>query len=37
MIDSDSANANGYTGKGAVTAILDTGLDINHEAFVNAP
>lgn len=37
MIDSDSANANGYTGKGAVTAILDTGLDINHEAFANAP
>ncbi|MBQ7875636.1 MAG: S8 family serine peptidase [Oscillospiraceae bacterium] len=37
MIDSDSANAAGYTGKGTVTAILDTGLDINHEAFANAP
>lgn len=37
MIDSDSANASGYTGKGTVTAILDTGLDINHEAFANDP
>ena len=37
MIDSDSANAAGYTGKGTVTAILDTGLDLNHDAFANAP
>ena len=37
MIDSDVANANGYTGKGTVTAILDTGIDLDHEAFQNAP
>lgn len=37
MIDSDSANAAGYTGKGTVTAIVDTGLDITHSAFANAP
>lgn len=37
MIDSDRANAEGYTGKGVVTAILDTGLDTAHEAFQNDP
>lgn len=37
MMDSDRANAEGYTGKGTVTAVLDTGLDTTHEAFVNAP
>ena len=37
MMDSDSANAAGYTGKGTVTAILDTGLDLTHEAFANDP
>lgn len=37
MMDSDSANAAGYTGKGTVTAILDTGLDLEHEAFANDP
>ena len=37
MMDSDSANAAGYTGKGTVTAILDTGIDVNHDAFQNAP
>lgn len=37
MIDSDRANDEGYTGKGTVTAILDTGLDINHQAFANDP
>lgn len=37
MMDSDRANEEGYTGKGTVTAVLDTGLDINHAAFANAP
>lgn len=37
MIDSDRANAEGYTGKGTVTAILDTGLDVAHEAFAKDP
>ncbi len=37
MIDSDRANAEGYTGKGTLTAILDTGLDTNHEAFQADP
>ena len=37
LMDSDRANAEGYTGKGTVTAILDTGLDVNHSAFANAP
>lgn len=37
MMDSDKANEEGYTGKGTVTAVLDTGLDVNHSAFANAP
>lgn len=37
MIDSDRANAEGYTGKGTVTAILDTGLDVAHTAFSTDP
>ena len=37
LLDSDVSNANGYTGKGTVTAILDTGLDYNHSAFAAAP
>ena len=37
MIDSDRANAEGYTGKGTLTAILDTGLDVAHQAFANDP
>ena len=37
MMDSDSANAAGYTGKGTVTAILDTGIDVDHDAFANDP
>ncbi len=37
LMDSDRANEEGYTGKGTVTAVLDTGLDVNHEAFANAP
>lgn len=37
MIDSDRANAEGYTGKGVVTAVLDSGLDVEHEAFANDP
>ena len=37
MMDSDSANAAGYTGKGTVTAILDTGIDVDHDAFSNDP
>ena len=37
MIDSDRANDEGYTGKGTLTAILDTGLDVAHQAFANDP
>lgn len=37
LIDSDDANTAGYTGKGTVTAILDTGLELTHEAFAKAP
>lgn len=33
MINSDRANQEGFTGKGVVTAVLDTGLDITHDAF----
>lgn len=39
-IGADIANDTGYTGKGAAVAILDTGLDLSHEAFqgaVNGP
>ncbi len=36
MINSDSANEEGYTGKGTVVAILDTGLDIQHPAFAGS-
>lgn len=39
-IGGDIAQNTGYTGKGMVVAILDTGLDTSHEAFkntVNAP
>ncbi len=40
MIGGTSVNASGYTGKGTVVAILDTGLELDHEAFqgqVNSP
>ncbi len=37
MLNSDKANEEGYTGKGTVTAVLDTGLDTEHEAFQKAP
>lgn len=38
-IGGDIAKADGYTGKNTVVAILDTGLDVGHEAFgdVNNP
>ena len=38
-IGGDIAKADGYTGKNTVVAILDTGLDVSHEAFgdVNNP
>lgn len=38
-IGGDAVSAEGYTGKGTVVAILDTGLDMSHEAFgsVNSP
>lgn len=35
-IGGDIAKNTGYTGKGMVVAILDTGLDTSHEAFRNA-
>ena len=34
MIHSDAVNAEGYTGKGTFAAILDTGLNVSHEAFI---
>lgn len=37
MLNSDVANGEGYTGKGTVTAILDTGLDTDHVDFQKAP
>lgn len=37
MMDADRANDLGYTGKGTVTAILDTGLDLEHSAFQTDP
>ncbi len=36
MINSDAANEEGYTGKGTLVAILDTGLDTTHPAFDGA-
>ena len=38
-IGGDAVKAEGYTGKNTVVAVLDTGLDIGHEAFgdVNSP
>ncbi len=36
-MDADLANAEGYTGKGTVTAVLDTGLDVDHAAFQADP
>lgn len=35
-IGGDISQETGYTGKGMVVAILDTGLDTSHEAFQNA-
>ena len=35
-IGGDITQGTGYTGKGTVVAILDTGLDTSHEAFQNA-
>lgn len=35
-IGGDISQKTGYTGKGMVVAILDTGLDTSHEAFQNA-
>lgn len=35
-IGADIAQNTGYTGKGTATAVLDTGLDVNHEAFQQA-
>ena len=32
--NSDAANAEGYTGKGIFAAVLDTGLKVDHEAFI---
>ncbi|MEG2936504.1 MAG: S8 family serine peptidase, partial [Clostridium sp.] len=36
-IGATEANESGYTGKSTVVAVLDTGLDINHEAFQQVP
>ena len=34
LMNSDAANAEGWTGKGVFAAILDTGLKVDHEAFI---
>ena len=35
LLNSDAANAEGWTGKGIFAAVLDTGLMVEHEAFVS--
>lgn len=37
MIGAQIANKLGYTGKGIVVAVLDSGIDYTHEAFSQAP
>ncbi|MBR0385259.1 MAG: S8 family serine peptidase, partial [Erysipelotrichaceae bacterium] len=37
LISSDIMNAAGYSGEGTVVGVLDTGIDITHEAFAVAP
>ena len=34
LMNSDAANAEGFTGKGTFAAVLDTGLKVDHEAFI---
>ena len=34
LMNSDAANAEGFTGKGIFAAVLDTGLVVDHEAFI---
>ena len=34
LMNSDAANDEGFTGKGIFAAVLDTGLKVDHEAFV---
>ena len=34
LMNSDAANAEGFTGKGIFAAVLDTGLKVDHEAFI---
>ena len=36
-IGATAANKSGYTGKGTVVGVLDSGLDVNHEAFSKMP
>ena len=37
MVGGGSYNETGYTGAGTVVAILDTGVDLHHEVFADAP
>lgn len=37
MVGANIVNKTGYTGKGTVVAVIDTGLDTDHEAFATAP
>lgn len=37
MISSDLVNYYGYSGEGTLVGVLDTGCDVAHEAFANAP
>ena len=34
LMNADAANAEGFTGKGIFAAVLDTGLKVDHEAFI---
>ena len=34
LLNSDAVNAEGFTGKGIFAAVLDTGLKVDHEAFI---
>ncbi len=34
LMNSDAVNAEGFTGKGTFAAVLDTGLKVDHEAFI---
>lgn len=36
-VGANTLQSNGYTGKGTVVAVIDSGFDINHEVFAHTP